>query len=120
MSVTLIERKKKRTKLFILPLALISVFFISILDMPHGFYTFARIAITLFSAIFLFNAYATFKSELCFYIVCIPVSIIAILWNPIIPVYLDKETWVMLDIFAIISEIVVGIITYFNSKEDEE
>ena len=47
-----------------------------------------------------------------FLIISILAIIIAILWNPVLPIYLDKETWVCLDVIAIVLEIVMLSFSY--------
>lgn len=82
-------------------LILTVLFFISIFDLPYGFYTFMRILVFILSVIFIFLYYSErgyFSSTL------IPVIIIGTLWNPIIPIYLTKDIWVVLDIIAAITE----------------
>lgn len=101
--------KEKLPKFFILPLIIAAILFISIADLPYGFYTFMRIVVPLLSAIYLFFAYTT---EGKFHFMLIPNIIITIIWNPILPVYLDKETWVVIDAIAGICEIVVFYFAY--------
>lgn len=102
------ESQKRPIKLLILPFVLILIFLLSIFDMPYGFYTFARIAIFALSLVFL---YILYNHNEDFSLKFIPIIVIAILWNPIFPIYLDKETWVVLDIVAIITEIIVSILS---------
>lgn len=66
---------------------------VGIFDMPYGYYTFLRITITL-SSIFL--AYLNYKdnSFYWFWFFCL----VAILFNPVFPIYLDKYHWLILDI----------------------
>ena len=104
-------------KFFLLPLVLCVVFFISIFDMPYGYYTFARVIVFVLSLIFLILWYVANGME--FSMKFIPVIVVAILWNPILPVYLDKEIWVVLDILASIIEIIVSVLSYRTIKNME-
>jgi len=65
--------------------------------LPYGYYVFLRWAIT---AAALYIAWASYELKQ------IPwtwiFGIVAILFNPIIPVYLNKETWVVFDLVAIL------------------
>lgn len=71
---------------------------VAIGDLEYGYYQILRIVVTVFAIIFAF----TFKA-LENGIVTIMMTIIAILFNPIFPIYLDKDVWVVLDfIFSII------------------
>jgi hypothetical protein len=102
-------------KFFLLPLIIAVILFISIAELPYGFYTFMRIAVPLLSVIYLFFAYMI-KEE--FSLMLIPNIIIVILWNPIFPIYLDKETWVVIDAVAGICEMVVAFYSYRLWKSD--
>lgn len=85
----------------LISLILAILFFISIFDLHYGFYTFMRILAFILSGIFIVLYYAelgTFSPHL------IPVIIIGVLWNPIIPIYLTKDIWVVLDLIAAIVE----------------
>lgn len=106
---------KGNPKTLIIPFVLALLFFISVSDMPYGFYTLVRIAAFILSVVFIYIWYGyTGKFSPKF----IPIIIIAILWNPILPIYLDKETWVGLDIFAIITEIITSMLIYRDSKKE--
>jgi hypothetical protein len=83
--------------------------------MPYGFYTLVRIAAFILSVVFIYIWYGyTGKFSPKF----IPIIIIAILWNPILPIYLDKETWVVIDAVAGICEMVVAFYSYRLWKSD--
>lgn len=101
--------KNDNIKFFVLPIIIAIVLFISIADLPYGFYTFMRIVVPLLSVIYLYFAYMD-KEE--FNLMLIPNIIITILWNPILPVYMDKGTWVLIDIIAGVVEIIVAIYAY--------
>lgn len=103
------KRENETPKFFFLPLIIAVILFISIAELPYGFYTFMRIAVTLLSAIYLFFAYMIKEK---FSMMLIPNIIITILWNPILPVYLDKETWVIIDAIAGFCELVVAFCSY--------
>ena len=110
------KRENETTKLFLLPLITAAILFISIADLPYGFYTVMRIVVPLLSVICIFFAYIG-KGE--FSLMLIPNILIVILWNPILPVYLDKETWVVIDVIAGISQILMTFYLYRLWKDDE-
>lgn len=110
------ERKNKIPKFFVLPLIIAIILFISIAELPYGFYTFMRIAVSLLSAIYVLFAYAIADR---FSLMLIPNTLIFILWNPISPVYLDKETWVVIDAIAGICEIIMAFYAYHLWKNSE-
>ena len=82
---------------------------IALLPIAGGFYTLVRIAITIGAVIAAFQ-----NSSNGIYIWSIMFGIVAILFNPIIPVYLhDKRAWMMIDIIAMI----LFIIQIVRNKE---
>ena len=103
------KRENETPKIFVLPLIIAAILFISIAELPYGFYTFMRIVVPLLSVIYLFFVYMETDE---FKPMMIPNILIVILWNPILPVYLDKETWVVIDVIAGLSQIVMAFYAY--------
>jgi len=70
--------------------------FIAIADLPSGYYTLLRIAVT-FGAICLIIT--EFEKGISFWLILY--AIISIVFNPIIPIYLyDKESWLVIDLIV--------------------
>lgn len=67
------------------------------LNLPYGYYNFLRLAICISSAIVAYHFYNSQKTlwTLIF-------GAIALLFNPIVPVYLTKSLWVVIDLIAAI------------------
>ena len=66
--------------------------FLAIANLPYGYYRFLRITITVISGINIyFEVEKENKSNLIIFLA------IAILFNPIIPIYLNKTTWIPID-----------------------
>lgn len=65
--------------------------------LPYGFYTFLRLVICAASIYLTFTFY---KSKLNGWMLVF--GSIALLFNPIIPVYLSKEIWVVIDFIGVI------------------
>jgi hypothetical protein len=65
------------------------------MKLPYGYYTFLRIAIFGFCAVVAFFGF-TEKSHVW----GLAFLLLAILFNPIIPVYLNRQTWFWLDVGA--------------------
>lgn len=74
---------------------------VGVSSMPYGYYTFLRLFTTVIAVANIYFAYEN-KS----YIAVLMGVSIAILFNPLIPVYLQKETWVILDLTAAVLLIV--------------
>lgn len=101
------------------PLAIVSSLLVGILmliavaDNPYGYYQFLRVATVILS---LFIAYAIYKSDeenktVWFFVA------VAVLFNPLLPIYLDKSLWVVIDILVAFSVPIVTIISLKSSKK---
>ncbi len=62
---------------------------------PYGYYQVLRIVVCIAAA---YGAYTAFTTERAAWVWVL--GAVAVLFNPIAPVYLDKETWVIPDIIA--------------------
>ncbi|MDG1739133.1 MAG: hypothetical protein P8H92_14385 [Paracoccaceae bacterium] len=67
---------------------------VAIFPLPYGYYTFARIAVCLSSAL---AAYSLIGKRSTFWI---GFAIISILFNPIFPIYLTKAIWLPIDLIT--------------------
>jgi len=86
-------------------LLVIALFSIS----EYGYYLFLRWVVFL-SAIYVVYLFMGYKRTNWIWVIVI----IAILFNPIIPIYLNKEIWQIMDIIVAI----LLIITIFKAKEE--
>ncbi|WP_299180486.1 DUF6804 family protein [uncultured Chryseobacterium sp.] len=69
--------------------------FVGIMDLPIGYYTFLRILVFLMSLLIIVNEFRSKRFWL------IAFSLILILFNPILPVYLHlKSVWIVIDIIV--------------------
>jgi len=68
---------------------------IAIGDLDYSYYQILRIIITIFAVVFALMFKALENMRLMFIMI-----IIAILFNPILPIYLDKDIWVFLDLIS--------------------
>jgi hypothetical protein len=72
--------------------------FISMAYLPSGYYKFLRIAVFTASIIIIYLQFAT---PIPYWLVAF--GIIAVLFNPIIPIYLhDKSIWIVIDVISAI------------------
>jgi FtsH-binding integral membrane protein len=71
--------------------------FIAIFDLPYGFYEFLRIItfIGVIGLIHLFNYQISQPAFLLLFLI-----IIGLLWNPILPIYLDRGSWFVFNLIA--------------------
>ena len=76
----------------------------------YGYYVLLRWVVTI-SAVFLLSL--AYESKKTFWLFLM--GIVAILFNPIIPVHLDKETWIIIDLIAAI----LFLISIFKIKLKE-
>lgn len=104
--------RNEMTKLsVILPAAAISLLmFIALGDNPSGYYAFLRIATTVVAA---YLAYKTYENDNNNGLVWVFVAI-AVLFNPFIPIYLNREAWAPIDIITAITILVCGIILNYK------
>lgn len=81
-----------------------ALLFIGIADLPIGYYTFLRIVVTIGAVAAVLTE---FENGLNIWVIIF--GLIAIIFNPLIPVYLnDKSAWMPIDI-------IVGVIFVFKS-----
>jgi hypothetical protein len=83
----------------------------AVADLPYGYYTFLRIAV--FGA-FIFSAITYIDSNKFLTIVF---ALGAILFNPLIPVHMDKEEWIVIDISAAVFSASVALYTKFGLND---
>ncbi|MBB3917054.1 DUF6804 family protein [Rhizobium fabae] len=81
-----------RNNLILVPIALLIV---AILPLPYGYYSFLRLAITLSAAYLAWEAY---REKYAFNGWALILSMVALLFNPLIPVYLDRGSWFVIDL----------------------
>jgi len=69
--------------------------FLAIFQLPYGYYNLLRLVVTISSGISSFNAYENKNVG-----IAILFAIICLLFNPILPIYLDKSMWIPIDIIV--------------------
>jgi hypothetical protein len=80
--------------LWLIPIALL---FIAIEKMPYGYYTFTRIVVCGFAVFFAFVAWEDGPVSRLWSAIF---GLLAVLFNPIIPIYLSRGTWFYFDLLA--------------------
>ena len=94
--------------LFLIPIVLL---LIGLADLPIGYYTLVRISVCLVCAL---SCYWSYKRDDRVGIATVSFGLLALLFNPIIPVYLqDKGVWTVVDIITVI----LLVIRYSTLKE---
>ena len=78
----------------------------AVLPLPYVYYQLLRIVVTLIAAV---NAYKFYEDNQMAWVLVF--GIIALIWNPIFPIYMDKSAWMVLDIIG------AGIF-FFGGSED--
>lgn len=101
---------KKTPSLIAIVLLLLALF-----PMPYGYYTFVRICICLLSG---YLAYKSWQEKINLWMWIF--FIIAILFNPIIPIYLGRTLWAIIDIIVAAVLIVSIFQLKLNEKNYEE
>lgn len=92
-----------------------ALYLIGIADLDYGYYTFLRVfsMVALPIAVFVYMDTTGKINTIMTY----APAVIFILFNPIFPIYLDKETWVVLDLICGTAMIVCGIYALVSKKE---
>lgn len=76
----------------------IALLLIGLADLPSGYYTVVRFVVCFVSCL---SCYLCYRSDDKIGIATILFAILAVIFNPIIPVYLyDKDSWAVIDIVA--------------------
>ncbi|MGM0408958.1 MAG: DUF6804 family protein [Bacteroidota bacterium] len=84
---------------------------LALVDLPIGYYTLLRIVVTIGAVVVVITE---FNNGFNFWVISF--GLIAILFNPLIPVYLnDKEAWMPIDIIA---AVLFGIKSFINNKNN--
>jgi len=87
--------------------------FLSLANLPIGYYTFLRIVVFIGSLVIVLTE---FKQGFNFWVIAF--GLIGILFNPIIPIYLnDKSAWMPIDIIAAILFGIKSLTLKSNSNE---
>ena len=76
--------------------------------MPYGYYTLLRLIVTVGSVAYCVQFLEKKNMNMVYLF-----GFIAILFNPLIPVYLNKETWLIIDL------IVGGIFFFIRPDQDD-
>lgn len=79
---------------------------IALADNPHGYYQFLRVATVVLAG---FIAYAIYQHDEESKLIWLFVAV-AVLFNPFVPIYLDKGTWAVIDLAVAISTPIVSIV----------
>ena len=90
-------------------LTIAGMLLLAIVDLPYEYYTILRFVVCIAAA---FNAYVSYESDKQTWTWIF--GAIAILFNPIRPIYLDKVVWVIID--AIVAFIFLFSMRQFKSK----
>ena len=91
--------EKINIKFIMIPAIIASaILFLALLELPYGYYTFLRLAVTVISVYYIYWIYTVIKKQdLWFW----GLVVTTILFNPIVPIHLgDKSIWAMIDVIA--------------------
>ncbi len=94
---------------------LVFIFLLSILNMPTFFYTFMRWVVFLSSIYLVLTYYSEKVTDEAFRLFVFTIFV-AILWNPIIPFHCNKNSWIILDVFASILMLYSGVRNFRHKK----
>ena len=83
---------------------------LAIASMPYGYYQFLRIFITIVAGISTYNSFLSKHRKWLYIFITI-----LILYNPILPIHLNKEIWLPINLLTFIVFLV-----YIFTKKDEK
>ncbi|KQU13009.1 hypothetical protein ASG65_11705 [Bacillus sp. Leaf13] len=92
-------------------LLMVSIF-LGILNQPYSYYEFLRVFVFIISIVLTIQAFRKVNKTGFEYLYLA----MTILFNPIIPIYLSKDVWVIFDVLTIIS---LGISLAFDKDKSE-
>ncbi|MBY5762562.1 hypothetical protein HFO06_05495 [Rhizobium leguminosarum] len=81
-----------RNNLILVPVALL---IFAVFPLPYGYYFFLRLAISASAA---YLAWVDYKKKDAFNGWSLILSMVALLFNPLIPIYLDRGSWFVIDL----------------------
>lgn len=98
---------------FFLRIILLIIVLIAIGKMPYGYYEFLRNFVSMSSLLLLIYELkqTTKTTSVYFYVALI------LLFNPIVPFYFSKNTWILLDVLSVI---LICISFYFDSQRKDD
>lgn len=73
----------------------IGLLLIALVPMPYGYYTFVRICICLYSVFLAYKSWEE-KTDIWMWIFIV----LAILFNPILPIYFGRGLWALIDLIT--------------------
>ena len=85
-------------------LVLAGVLLICLLSLPYGFYTVVRLAVAVVAGCWAYQFYKSGKMPLA-----ITAGAVAILFQPLIKIVLDRTTWNLLDVLLAIALVILII-----------
>jgi|AntAceMinimDraft_18_1070375.scaffolds.fasta_scaffold09436_7 hypothetical protein len=105
--------EKINTKFTMIPAIIASILLLlSFFDWPYGYYTFLRVIVSIVAVYYVYYLYTIIKKQFFLFWALIA---IAILFNPIFPVYIgDKTIWGIIDV--IVAAFFVSLIIKFRKK----
>lgn len=87
----------------------------ALLDLPYGYYQLLRLVVCAVTA---FGAWLAMHEGSTGWTVIL--AVLALLFNPVIPVYLDRETWALIDVLSAGLLIVSGFRVDRPARKPEE
>ena len=119
------ENKKMSASIkycILMPIVLAVLYLIGIADLAYGYYTFLRIFSLIFLGIFIVS-YCMTCADLnlsCLNFPNIAAGAVLILFNPLFPIYMDKDTWVIFDAISAVVMFVISIYVLCQYKSENK
>lgn len=98
------------------PIAICVLLAIATCKLPYGYYQFLRIAVTIWGIYSIIKANSQSSDNKNAGIITIISGAVAILYNPLLPIHLDKETWTVLNLVSIPCVLLSTALTHHNKS----
>lgn len=95
------------------PLTICVLLGIAAFELPYGYYQFLRIAVTIWGIITLYKLHNQEPANRLTSLITLISGGITILYNPILPIQLDKDHWTIINLISIP---IILLITYLTAK----
>lgn len=92
----------------------ITLLLLSFFPWPYGYYTFLRILVT---GIAVYLAWVEYSIQNTMSFFSSAMSFLAVLFNPILPIYFPKSLWGLIDVLSAVVFMAHGIIAYTREQK---
>jgi hypothetical protein len=101
-------------KYILIFLSLVFLIIAVLFEPPYGFYTMLRFVVTIYCGYVAYTFYKMSEGKNYLYVLF---GLLAILFNPIVPIHLDRETWQIIDGGMVIMSFIPFLFKAYRNKD---